>query len=107
TQIRGYRREDFGLSRTYVTSSFEYRYDFQLTTFATQTVIGIAFVDMGWASSVPLFDEYHTPLFASAGVGVQINLGFGGVLLPAVRLDSAFSERHPTGVFSFRVGPVF
>lgn len=107
TQIRGYRREDFGLSRTYVTSSFEYRYDFQLTTFATQTVIGVAFVDMGWASSVPLFDEYHTPLFASAGVGVQINLGFGGVLLPAVRLDYAFSERHPTGVFSFRVGPVF
>jgi len=107
TQIRGYRREDFGLSRTYVTSSLEYRYDFQLSTFATQTVIGVAFVDLGWASTVPGFQEYQTPLFASAGVGVQINLGFGGVLLPAVRLDYAFSERHPTGVFSFRVGPVF
>ena len=107
TQIRGYRREDFGLSRTYATSSFEYRYDFQLSTFATQTVIGVAFVDLGWASTVPGFLEYQTPLFASAGVGVQINLGFGGVLLPAVRLDYAFSERHPTGVFSFRVGPVF
>ncbi len=107
TQIRGYTREDFGLSRTYATSSFEYRYDFELSTFATQTVIGVAFVDLGWVSSVPQFEEYRTPLFASAGVGVQINLGFGGVLLPAVRLDYAFSERHPTGVFGFRVGPVF
>ncbi|HEX7000999.1 MAG TPA: POTRA domain-containing protein [Trueperaceae bacterium] len=107
TQIRGYRREDFGLSRTYATSSFEYRYDFQFSSFATQTVIGVVFVDAGWASSVPGFPEYQTPLFASAGVGVQVNLGFGGVLLPAVRLDYAFSQRHPTGVFSFRVGPVF
>ncbi len=107
TQIRGYRREDFGLSRTYATSSFEYRYDFNFSSFATQTVIGIVFVDAGWASTVPQFAEYQTPLFASAGVGVQVNLGFGGVLLPAVRLDYAFSERHPTGVFSFRVGPVF
>ncbi len=107
TQIRGYRREDFGLSRTYATSSFEYRYDFNFSSFATQTVIGIVFVDAGWVSSVPQFPEYQTPLFASAGVGVQVNLGFGGVLLPAVRLDYAFSQRHPTGVFSFRVGPVF
>jgi len=107
TQIRGYSREDFNLSRSYVTSSFEYRYDFQLSTFATQTVIGIVFADVGWASGVPGMVEYQTPVFAGAGVGVQVNLGFGGVLLPAVRLDYAFSERHPSGVFSFRVGPVF
>ena len=107
TQIRGFTREDFNLSKSYVTSSFEYRYDFQLSTFATQTVIGIAFVDLGWASHVPGFEQYQTPLFAGAGVGVQLNLGFGGVVLPAVRLDYAFSERHPAGVFSFRVGPVF
>ena len=107
TQIRGYTREDFNLSRSYVTSSFEYRYDFELSTFATQTVIGIVFADVGWASGVPGIPEYQTPVFAGAGVGVQVNLGFGGVLLPAVRLDYAFSERHPTGVFSFRVGPVF
>lgn len=106
-QIRGYTREDLNLSRSYVTSSFEYRYDFDLTTVATQTVIALAFVDVGWASSVPGFPEYETPVFAGAGVGVQLNLGFGGVLLPAVRLDYAFSERHPTGVFSFRIGPVF
>ncbi len=106
-QIRGYLREDFNLSRTYATSSFEYRYDFNLSTFATQTVIALAFVDVGWASGVPGYPEYQAPLFAGAGVGVQVNLGFGGVLLPAVRLDYAFSERHPRGVFSFRIGPVF
>lgn len=106
-QIRGYTNDDFNLSRTYATSSLEYRYDFNLSTFATQTVIALAFVDVGWASSVPGFADYQTPLFAGAGIGVQVNLGFGGVLLPAVRLDYAFSERHPRGVFSFRVGPVF
>lgn len=107
TQIRGYTLEDFDLSRTYVTTSFEYRYDFGLSTVATQTVIGLAFVDVGWASGVPEFGEYETPIFAGAGLGVQVNLGFSGLVLPAIRLDYAFSERHPTGVFSFRVGPVF
>ncbi len=106
-QIRGFTNDDFNLSRTYATSSFEYRYDFNLSTFATQTVIALAFVDVGWASGVPGFAQYQTPVFAGAGIGVQVNLGFGGVLLPAVRLDYAFSERHPRGVFSFRVGPVF
>lgn len=107
TQIRGYTLEDFDLSRTYATASFEYRYDFGLSTVATQTVIGLAFVDVGWASGVPEYAEYATPVFAGAGLGVQVNLGFGGLILPAIRLDYAFSERHPTGVFSFRVGPVF
>lgn len=107
TQIRGYTLEDFNLSRTYVTTSFEYRYDFGLSTVATQTVIGLVFVDVGWASGVPEFGEYQTPVFAGAGLGVQVNLGFGGVVLPAIRMDYAFSERHPSGVFSFRVGPVF
>ncbi len=107
TLIRGYTVADFNLSRTYATSSFEYRYDFGLSTAATQTVIGIAFVDAGWASSVPGFQDYQTPLFAGAGVGVQINLGFGNVLLPAIRMDYAFSQRHPTGVFGFHIGPVF
>ncbi|MBX3143615.1 MAG: hypothetical protein KF813_07665, partial [Trueperaceae bacterium] len=79
----------------------------QLSTVATDTVIGIVFADLGWASSVPGFPEYQTPLFASAGVGVQLNLGFGGVALPAIRLDYALSERNRTGVFSVRLGPVF
>jgi len=98
---------DFNLSKSYVTSSLEYRYNFNLNTIATQTVIGVAFVDLGWASSVPNYPDYQTPVFAGAGIGVQINLGFGSVVLPAIRMDYAFSERHPTGVFGFRVGPVF
>lgn len=107
TAIRGYTVDDFDLSRTYATASMEYRYDFGLDTVATQTVIGIVFVDVGWASSVPNFPEYGAPLFAGAGVGVQVNLGFGGVLLPALRFDYGFSQRNPTGEFRFRVGPVF
>lgn len=107
TAIRGYRADDFDLSRTYLTASAEYRYDFGLDTVATQTVIGILFVDFGYASNVPGYPEYAAPLFAGAGVGVQINLGFGGVLLPALRFDYGFSERNPTGEFRFRVGPVF
>ena len=38
---------------------------------------------------------------------MQINLGFGGVSLPALRFDYGFSERNPGGVFAFRVGAVF
>ena len=107
TLIRGYTLIDFNLSRTYATGSVEYRYDFGLDTFATQTVIGIAFLDFGYASSVPDFPDYGAPIFAGAGIGVQVNLGFGGVLLPALRLDYGFSQRNPSGVFSFRIGPVF
>lgn len=107
TMIRGYTVDDFNLSRSYAVGSVEYRYDFGFDTFATQTIIGIAFVDLGYASSVPGFSEYAAPLFVGAGLGVQVNLGFGGVALPALRFDYGFSERNPTGVFSFRIGPVF
>lgn len=107
TQVRGYREGDFGLSRSYATGSLEYRYDFELDTFATQTVVAIAFADAAWASTVPGYPEYDAPIFASAGVGVQLNLGFSGVALPALRFDYGFSERNPAGVFSFRIGTVF
>jgi len=107
TAIRGYQAGDFSLSRTYATGSVEYRYDFGLDTFATQTVIGIVFADIGYASHVPGFDPYGAPLFAGYGVGVQLNLGFGGVVLPALRFDYGFSQRNPGGEFRFRVGPVF
>ena len=107
TQIRGYTLEDFNVSKTYAVASLEYRYDFDFETVATQTVIGILFVDAGYASHVPNFDPYGAPIFLGAGVGVQVNIGFGGVVLPALRFDYGFSERNPTGVFSFRVGPVF
>ena len=107
TQVRGYTLEDFNLSQTYAVASLEYRYDFNLSTVATQTVIGIVFVDAAYVSNVPGFDPYAAPVFASAGLGVQVNLGFAGVVLPALRFDYGFSETNPTGVFAFRVGSVF
>ena len=107
TNIRGYRETDFDPSRTYVTSSLEYRYDFGLSTFATETVVGIVFVDLGYASSVPGFAEYGAPFFGSAGVGLQVDLGFAGVALPPLRFDYGFSERNRGGVFAFRIGNVF
>ncbi len=107
TLVRGYRETDFDPSRSYVTSSLEYRYDFGLSTFATETVVGIVFVDVGYASNVPGFPEYQTPLYGSAGVGLQVDLGFGGVALPPLRFDYGFSERNPGGVFGFRIGNVF
>jgi hypothetical protein len=84
TELRGYVDTDFNLSRTYVTSSVEYRYDFGFSTIATDTVIGIVFADLGYVADVPGFDPWGAPLFASIGAGVQINLGFGGVSLPAL-----------------------
>jgi len=107
TQLRGYRRGDFNPSRTYAVGSIEYRYDFGLETVATQTIIAIVFADLGYASSVPDFEPYRTPLFGGVGVGLQFNLGFGGLLLPPIRLDYGFSQRNPGGVLSFRLGPVF
>ena len=106
TLIRGYNREDFNPSRAYTIGTVEYRYDFGLDTVATQTIIAIAFLDVGYASNVPGF-ESGGPLFAGAGVGVQINLGFTALGFFPLRFDYGFSERHPSGVFSFRVGPVF
>jgi outer membrane protein insertion porin family len=107
TEIRGYADTDFDLTRSYLTSSVEYRYDFGFSTVATETVIGIVFVDLAYVSDVPGFTAGGAPLFGSAGFGVQINLGFGGVSLPALRFDYGFSERNPGGVFAFRVGSVF
>jgi outer membrane protein insertion porin family len=104
TQIRGYTRTDILPSRTYATSSAEYRYDFGLETFLTQTLIGIVFFDLGYASNVP---AGSANLFAGAGLGLQLNLGVGGLLLPPLRFDYGFSAKNPLGVFGFRIGPVF
>ena len=107
TQIRGYNRDDLSPSRTYLIGSVEYRYDFGLATPITQTLVGIVFADAGYVSSVPGFDEYATPLLVSAGLGVQINIGFGGGVLAPLRLDYGFSPENPSGVLSFRLGYVF
>jgi outer membrane protein insertion porin family len=107
TLVRGYRRQDFDPSRTYFTSSVEYRYDFGFSTVATETVIAVVFADVGWSSSVPGFEDYRTPLRASAGIGLQVNLGFTALGYFPLRFDYGFSQTNPRGVFSFRIGPVF
>ncbi|MBW6456554.1 MAG: BamA/TamA family outer membrane protein [Trueperaceae bacterium] len=107
TELRGYVDTDFDLSRSYVTSSVEYRYDFGLSTVATETIIGIVFADVGYVPEGTGAALSGASLYGSVGAGVQVNLGFGGVSLPALRFDYGFSARNPSGVFSFRVGPVF
>ncbi len=105
--IRGFQSDDINLSKTYGIGTLEYRYDFGFDTFATETIIALVFTDVGWASSMPGFADYNTPIIAGAGLGVQLNLNIAGIGLPAIRLDYSFSERNPSGVFRFRFGPVF
>jgi outer membrane protein insertion porin family len=105
--IRGFDSDDTNLSKTYGIGTIEYRYDFGFDSFATETIIGLVFTDVGWVSSMPGFDDYGTPIIAGAGLGVQLNLNIAGIGLPAIRLDYSFSERNPTGIFRFRFGPVF
>jgi outer membrane protein insertion porin family len=105
--IRGFDSDDTNLSKTYGIGTLEYRYDFGFDSFATETIIGLVFTDVGWVSSMPGFDEYRTPIIAGAGLGVQLNLNIAGIGLPAIRLDYSFSERNPAGIFRFRIGPVF
>jgi len=102
TTLRGYNPMEFS-GRYLLSSSLEYRYDFGFKSSFSQTIIGIAFVDLGtvWNPG----DEFD--LKAGYGVGVQLNLGYGSVLLPALRFDYGFSAEHPTGVFHFRIGPLF
>ncbi len=107
TELRGFLDTDFDLTRSYVTSSVEYRYDFGFSSVATDTVIGIVFADLGYVPEATGAVISGASLYGSVGAGVQVNLGFGGVSLPALRFDYGFSARNPRGVFSFRVGPVF
>ncbi len=100
--LRGYNPMEFS-GRYLLSSSFEYRYDFALQTAVSQTVIGIAFLDVGTVWNPGDTFELKT----GYGLGVQLNLGYGSVLLPALRFDYGFSSDHPTGVFHFRIGPVF
>lgn len=111
TQIRGYRREDINPSQTYAAATAEYRYDFGLSTAVTQTIVGVGFIDMGYASlggESSLNYEYGNvfdSLLVSTGVAVQLNIGFGGGLaLPPLRFDYGISPTNPTGVFGFRLG---
>lgn len=107
TQLRGFTRNDINPSRSYALGSVEYRYDFGLASAVTQTLIGIAFVDMGYVSDIIDYDTYSLPFPVSAGIGLQINIGSAAGILAPIRLDYGFSERHPTGALSFRLGYAF
>ena len=102
TMLRGYQPRSFSGTRLF-SSSLEYRYDFQFESVLTRTIIGIVFADLGsaWMPG----DEVR--LHAGFGFGVQLNLGYGAVQFPAIRLDYGFSAENPRGVLHFRIGPVF
>jgi len=102
TMLRGYNPRSFTGTRLFGTS-LEYRYDFQFESVLTRTIIGIVFADLGsvWMPG----DEFD--LHAGFGFGVQLNLGYGAVQFPAIRLDYGFSAENPRGVLHFRIGPVF
>ncbi|WP_293911538.1 POTRA domain-containing protein [Deinococcus sp.] len=88
---------------SYVTGSAEYRYDFGVSNNIAQGLYGIAFVDAGsaWAAGGTQTGAY------GLGVGVQLNLGLGGGLLPALRFDYGFSPSNNSSKFSFRLGPTW
>ncbi len=108
--LRGF---DFGDLRgdVYYTGSLELRIDFGLQTAFTYGLLGIVWVDFGnaWGGE----SQYRVSragttlpfgLQLGYGVGAQINLGFGGIQLPAIRLDYGWSAWNPGGKFYFRLG---
>ncbi len=88
---------------SYLTGSAEYRYDFGVSNSVAQGLYGIAFVDAGTAFGS---DGTQTSDYG-LGLGVQLNLGVGGALLPALRFDYGFSPSNQSSKFTFRIGPVF
>jgi outer membrane protein insertion porin family len=109
--LRGY---DFGDLRgdVYYTGSLEFRIDFGLQTAVTYGLLGIVWLDFGnaWGgdsqSRATRADGSRIPFGVQFGygLGVQINLGFGGFQLPAIRLDYGWSAWNPGGKFYFRLG---
>ena len=101
--LRGYDPNRFN-GPNFFTSSVEYRYNFNINTSFSQGLYGVAFVDAGdaWGGVANDF-----ALHLGYGIGVQINLGLGSFLLPALRLDYAFSPENSSGKFHFRLGTFF
>ncbi len=109
--LRGY---DFGDLRgeVYYTGSLELRYDFGLQTAFTYGLLGIVWLDFGnaWGGAEqsrglkPDGTRIPFGIQVGYGLGIQINLGFGGIQLPAIRLDYGWSPWNPGGKFYFRLG---
>ena len=104
--LRGYDFSDLR-GDVYYTGSLELRYDFGLRTSFTYGLLGIIWVDFGnaWGGqNVSRKAGIGEGIQFGYGVGAQINLGFGGFQLPAIRLDYGFSVINPGGRFYFRLG---
>ena len=104
--LRGFDAQDLR-GEVFYTGSLELRYDFGLKTSFTYGLLGIAWVDFGnaWGGA----DQFRRAGIGEGiqfgyGLGLQINLGFGGLQLPAIRLDYGWSALNPGGRFYFRLG---
>ena len=104
--LRGYDFSDLR-GDVYYTGSLELRYDFGLRTSFTYGLLGIVWVDFGnaWGGQ----NAFRKPGIGEGiqfgyGIGAQVNLGFGGFQLPAIRLDYGWSALNPGGRFYFRLG---
>jgi outer membrane protein insertion porin family len=109
--LRGFDFQDLR-GEVYYTGSLELRYDFGLRTSFTYGLLGIAWVDFGnaWGGDQQFrrTNSAGQPIGEGIqfgyGLGVQINLGFGQLQLPAIRLDYGWSAFNPGGRFYFRLG---
>ncbi len=104
--LRGFDFQDLR-GDVYYTGSLELRYDFGLKTSFTYGLLGIAWVDFGnaWGGTKQARRTgIGEGIQFGYGLGVQINLGFGQLLLPAIRLDYGWSAVNPGGRFYFRLG---
>ena len=100
--LRGYDANSF-VGKNFLTASAEYRYNFNVNAGFAQGLYGVVFADVGDAWN----NASDFGLNVGYGVGVQLNLGIGSTLLPALRFDYGFSPSNPRGKFSFRLGNFF
>ena len=104
--LRGYDFQDLR-GDVYYTGSLELRYDFGLRTSFTYGLLGIVWVDFGnaWGGDNAFRKTgISEGIQFGYGIGAQVNLGFGGFQLPAIRLDYGWSAINPGGRFYFRLG---